>query len=66
MYEAMIDKKYKAEGDLGTVAMTSKAKQQTLGFGAKPKPLLAKDVLTTFREIVSASTNGLIAFGPLS
>ena len=41
---------------MGSVAKSSKGKQRTLGFGAKPKPLLAKEVLAVFREI--ASTTG--------
>lgn len=40
---------------MGTVAKASKGKQRTLGFGVKPKPLLAKDVLTLFREIAKTS-----------
>lgn len=53
---AIIKKKYEADGDLGTVAMTAKGKQSTLGFGIKPKPLLAHEVLTVLREI--ANTTG--------
>ncbi|GFH57602.1 ligase [Chaetoceros tenuissimus] len=52
----MIKQKYEADGDLGTVAMTAKGKQRTLGFGIKPKPLAAKEVLQVFREI--ANTTG--------
>jgi DNA ligase 1 len=48
---AIIKQKYESEGDLGTVAKASKAKQRTLSFGVKPKPLLAKDVLAVFRDI---------------
>jgi len=48
---ALVKQKYEAEGDLGTVAMSSKGKQRTLNFGVKPKPLLANDVLEVFREI---------------
>lgn len=51
----MIKKKYETEGDLGTVAKTSKGKQRTLGFGAKPKPLLAKEVLQVLREIAQTA-----------
>ena len=51
----IIKKKYEAEGDLGTVAKTSKGKQRTLGFGAKPKPLMASDVLQVFREIAKTA-----------
>lgn len=41
---------------MGTVAKTSKGKQKTLvGFGAKPKPLLAKEVLEVFRTIANTS-----------
>jgi DNA ligase-1 len=54
----MVKKKYEAEGDLGTVAMTSKGKQKTLlGFGrmAGPKRLEAQEVLKVFREIATTS-----------
>jgi hypothetical protein len=30
---------WQAEGDLGTIAQSSKATQRTLGFGSAPKPL---------------------------
>lgn len=53
---SIIKKKYEVDGDLGTVAMTAKGKQRTLGFGIKPKPLLAKEVLSVFRQI--ATTTG--------
>ena len=53
---SMIKQKYEADGDLGTVAMTAKGKQRTLGFGIKPKPLAAKEVLSVFRQI--AMTTG--------
>ena len=50
----MVKQRYEAEGDLGTVASSAKAKQRTLGFAfAKPKPLLAKEVLGAFKKIVS-------------
>jgi len=42
---------YKEEGDLGIVALTSRASQKTLGFAAKPKPLTASHVLEQFRLI---------------
>jgi DNA ligase-1 len=53
----MIKKKYDTDGDLGTVAQTSKGKQKTLMFGkmAGPKPLNCIDVLTVFREIANVS-----------
>ena len=51
-----IKKQYAKEGDLGEIAKASKGKQRTLGFGIKPKPLLAKEVLEIFREI--AKTTG--------
>jgi len=54
---SIIKQKYEADGDLGTVAMTAKGKQRTLvGFGIKPKPLVAKEVLEVFRQI--AMTTG--------
>jgi DNA ligase-1 len=52
---AMVKQKYKAEGDLGTVAQTFKSKQRTLMFGAKPKPLLVTEVLQVFRDIANIS-----------
>jgi len=52
---ATLKSKYEAEGDLGTVAMNAKAKQQTLGFGMKPKPLTVQDVLNAFRQIATTS-----------
>lgn len=53
---SMIRQQYQQEGDLGTVAKVSKGKQRTLGFGATPKSLLAKEVLAVLREI--ANTTG--------
>lgn len=35
--------------------MNAKAKQQTLGFAMKPKPLLVQDVLNVFRQIATTS-----------
>lgn len=58
----MIKKKYEKEGDLGTVAQTSKGKQKTLiGFGklSGPKRLDVREVLKVFREIVSMRCIGL-------
>eukprot|EP01082_Thalassiosira_pseudonana_P010882 g9575.t1 g9575 contig4:47945-51550(-) len=54
----MIKKKYEKEGDLGTVAQTSKGKQKTLiGFGklSGPKRLDVREVLKVFREIATTS-----------
>ncbi|KAK1746087.1 DNA ligase 1 [Skeletonema marinoi] len=53
----MIKKKYDTDGDLGTVAQTSKGKQTTLMFGkmSGPKRLNCVDVLTVFREIANVS-----------
>ena len=56
---SIIRQKYVAEGDLGTVAMTSKGKQRTLGFGVKPKPLMVQETLAVFREI--ATTTGALS-----
>lgn len=52
-FAAVIKQKYRAEGDLGNVAQMARAKQKTLTFAAKPKPLLAAEVLKVFRQIVS-------------
>ena len=46
-----VDAAYREEGDLGIVALTSRAAQKTLSFAAKPKPLLCADVLEQFRVI---------------
>ena len=42
---------YTREGDLGKVALSSRAKQNTLNFGAKLTPLSVSDVLEKFRSI---------------
>jgi ATP-dependent DNA ligase len=44
------------EGDLGSVALTSRNQQKVLSFASKPKPLLAREVLEQFRLI--ARTKG--------
>mmetsp|Transcript_14248 Transcript_14248/g.21588 ORF Transcript_14248/g.21588 Transcript_14248/m.21588 type:complete len:752 (+) Transcript_14248:170-2425(+) len=55
----IIKTKYDTQGDLGTVALHAKSKQQTLGsafgFGFKcvPKPLQAVEVLEVFRQIAA-------------
>lgn len=46
-----VDEAYEKEGDLGVVAVQSRTSQKTLGFGAKPKPLMASYVLDQFRQI---------------
>jgi len=51
----VIKERYKQCGDLGLVAMNSKGKQKTLGFGVKPKPLLASEVLECFRKVANTS-----------
>eukprot|EP00814_Leptocylindrus_danicus_P006390 CAMPEP_0116016860 /NCGR_PEP_ID=MMETSP0321-20121206/7720_1 /TAXON_ID=163516 /ORGANISM="Leptocylindrus danicus var. danicus, Strain B650" /LENGTH=883 /DNA_ID=CAMNT_0003486975 /DNA_START=75 /DNA_END=2726 /DNA_ORIENTATION=- len=51
----LIKDKLHSVGDLGTVASMYRGKQKTLNFGAKPKPLSAKEVLTVFREIANTS-----------
>lgn len=52
-----IKDKYEDKGDLGLVAQNAKSKQRTLGFGAKPKPLVMSQVLQVFREIASITGN---------
>jgi DNA ligase-1 len=42
---------YAKEGDLGIVALNSRTSQKTISFAAKPKPLLAKEVLEALRKI---------------
>lgn len=46
-----VEEDYKREGDLGVVALNSRASQKTLSFAAKPKPLLATFVLEQLRKI---------------
>jgi DNA ligase-1 len=46
-----VEEAYEKEGDLGEVAVQSRANQKTLGFAAKPKPLHAAFVLEQFRAI---------------
>lgn len=46
-----MDEDYLKEGDLGVVALSSRASQKTLSFAAKPKPLTAAYVLEQFRTI---------------
>ena len=43
--------RYKNEGDLGLVALSSRASQKTLGFAMKPKPLSSSFVLEQYRVI---------------
>ncbi|KAJ1422633.1 hypothetical protein B484DRAFT_398989 [Ochromonadaceae sp. CCMP2298] len=49
--KAAVEEAYATEGDLGTVALISRANQKTLSFVAKPKPLAARFVLEQFRQI---------------
>jgi len=46
-----VEDDYRKEGDLGAVALTSRANQKTLSFVSKPKPLSATYVLEQFRLI---------------
>ena len=46
-----VQEDYQKEGDLGKVALSSRAKQNTLNFGMKPAPLFVSDVLEKFRSI---------------
>ena len=46
-----VDDDYNREGDLGTVALLSRASQKTLSFAAKPKPLKCVEVLEQLRNI---------------
>lgn len=48
-----VEDDYKREGDLGVVALLSRANQKTLSFAPKPKPLLAKFVLEQLRKITT-------------
>lgn len=46
-----VEEAYEREGDLGTVALISRASQTTLSFAAKPKPLASSFVLDQLRAI---------------
>eukprot|EP01038_Epipyxis_sp_PR26KG_P009272 gene9272-12491_t len=46
-----VEEDYEREGDLGIVALLSRASQKTLSFASKPKPLQANFVLEQFRLI---------------
>jgi DNA ligase-1 len=48
---AAVVEDYNREGDLGVVALSSRAKQNTLSFAAKPKVLTVKDVHEKFLQI---------------
>jgi DNA ligase-1 len=48
-----VEQAYKNEGDLGTVALTSRANQKTISFAAKPKPMTATYVLDQLRLITN-------------
>jgi len=50
---AAVRQSYEEEGDLGTVARSSKSAQRTLAFAAKPKPLHVAQVLDTLRKIAA-------------
>ncbi|GMH47838.1 hypothetical protein TrVE_jg8962 [Triparma verrucosa] len=52
---AAMKAKLKDMGDLGLVAQAVKSKVRTLGFGAKPKPLVVSDVLASYRKVASIS-----------
>ena len=52
---SIVKQKYKSDGDLGTVAQNAKGKLGMLGFGIKPKPLAAEEVLNVFRQIATTS-----------
>ena len=46
-----VEEAYEKEGDLGSVALASRASQKTLSFAAKPKPLTATQVLDSLKTI---------------
>jgi DNA ligase-1 len=54
---SLIKQSYNKQGDLGKVAETAKSSQRTLNFATKaPKSLTAKEVLHTFRQIATNTT----------
>jgi DNA ligase 1 len=46
-----VEEAYKKDGDLGIVALQSRQSQKTLSFAAKPKPLLATEMLENLISI---------------
>ena len=46
-----VEEAYKTTGDLGLVALQSRQSQKTLSFAAKPKPLMANEILEKLIEI---------------
>jgi DNA ligase 1 len=48
-----VEQAYKTEGDLGLVALSSRANQKTISFAAKPKPMTASYVLDQLRVITT-------------
>lgn len=48
-----VEQAYRNEGDLGSVALSSRAGQKTLSFAAKPKPMSAAYVLEQLRVITT-------------
>ena len=48
-----VEQAYKTEGDLGIVAMSSRANQKTLSFAMKPKPMSAAYVLEQLKLITT-------------
>ena len=46
-----VEEAYKTTGDLGLVALQSRQSQKTLSFVAKPKPLMANEILEKLIEI---------------
>ena len=49
--KAAVEESYEKEGDLGTVALASRASQTTLSFAGKSKPLSATHVLDQLRQV---------------
>lgn len=54
-----VEEDYEREGDLGNVALASRASQKTLSFAAKPKPLSAVFVLQELRAITMIKVSKL-------
>jgi len=52
-----VEDDYNSNGDLGTVALLSRASQKTLSFAAKPKPLKCIEVLEQLRNISKTKGN---------
>lgn len=57
-----VEDAYKKDGDLGIVALQSRQSQKTLSFAAKPKPLLAAEMLENLVSITQTKVKTVTLF----